>query len=67
VTDTDRKVFQGLSVAIKTVGIVEELMEIWPNEVCDNFSEWGFIERASIALAFISEALEVVNAILLSV
>ena len=22
--------------AIETVGIVEELMEIWPNEVCDN-------------------------------
>ena len=21
--------------AIKTMGIVEELMEIWPNEVCD--------------------------------
>jgi len=27
--------FQGLSVAIKTVRIDEELMEIWPNEVCD--------------------------------
>jgi len=27
--------FQGLSVAIETVGIVEELVEIWPNEVCD--------------------------------
>ena len=27
--------FQGLSVAIKTVRINEELMEIWPNEVCD--------------------------------
>ena len=22
--------------AIETMGIVEELMEIWPNEVCDN-------------------------------
>jgi len=31
------------------------------------FSEWRFIERASMALAFISEALEVINAILLSV
>jgi len=25
-----------LSTAIKTVRIVEELMEIWPNEVCDS-------------------------------
>jgi len=28
--------FQGLSVAIETVRIIEELVEIWPNEVCDN-------------------------------
>ena len=28
--------FQGLSVAIKTVRIDGELMEIWLNEVCDN-------------------------------
>jgi len=28
--------FQGLSVAIETVRIDEELMEIWPNEVCDS-------------------------------
>jgi len=28
--------FQGLSVTIKTVRIDEELMEIWPNEVCDS-------------------------------
>jgi len=27
--------FQGLSGAVETMGIVEELMEIWPNEVCD--------------------------------
>ena len=27
--------FQGLSVAIETVRIDGELMEIWPNEVCD--------------------------------
>ena len=27
--------FQGLSIAIETVRINEELMEIWPNEVCD--------------------------------
>jgi len=27
--------FQGLSVAIETVRIIKELMEIWPNEVCD--------------------------------
>jgi len=31
------------------------------------FSEWRLIEGAFLALAFISEALEVVNAILLSV
>ena len=30
-----KRSFQGLSVAIKTVRIVEELVEIWPNEVCD--------------------------------
>ena len=24
-----------LSIAIETVRIVEELMKIWPNEVCD--------------------------------
>jgi len=27
---------QGLSVAVETVRIDEELMEIWLNEVCDN-------------------------------
>jgi len=27
--------FQGLLGAVKTVGIVKELMEIWLNEVCD--------------------------------
>jgi len=27
--------FQGHSIAIETVRIIEELMEIWPNEVCD--------------------------------
>ena len=27
--------FQGLSIAIETVRIVKELVEIWPNEVCD--------------------------------
>jgi len=31
--------FQELSVAIETVRIDEELMEIWPNEVCDNVEE----------------------------
>jgi len=30
-----KRSFQGLSVAIETVRIVEELVEIWPNEVCD--------------------------------
>ena len=29
--------FQGLSVAIETVRIDEELMKIWPNEVCDKW------------------------------
>ena len=31
-----KRSFQGLSGAIETVGIVEELVEIGPNEVCDN-------------------------------
>ena len=34
-----KRSFQGLSVAIKTVGIVKELVEIWLNEVCD----WGVL------------------------
>ena len=34
-TGIDRKVFQGLSIAVETVRIVEELVEIWSNEVCD--------------------------------
>ena len=29
--------FQELSVAIETVRIDGDLMEIWPNEVCDRF------------------------------
>jgi len=31
--------FQGLFVAVKTVRIDEELMEIWLNEVCDTSLE----------------------------
>jgi len=27
--------FQGLSGAVKTVRIIKELIEIWPDEVCD--------------------------------
>ena len=30
-----KRSFQGLAVAIETVRIIKELMEIWPNEVCD--------------------------------
>ena len=30
-----KRSFQGLSIAIETVRIAEELVEIWPNEVCD--------------------------------
>jgi len=29
--------FKELLGVFKTVRIVEELIEIWPNEVCDNF------------------------------
>ena len=48
--DTDRlevilvaieRSFQGLFVAIETVRIDEELMEIWPNKVCDITSSLG--------------------------
>jgi len=35
VTGINQKYFQGLSVAIDTVRIVKELVEIWPNEVYD--------------------------------
>jgi len=42
----------------------------WVSNICNiliYFSEWRLMRRAFLALAFISEALEVVNAILLSV
>ena len=42
----------------------------WVSNICNiliYFSEWRLMERASLALTFISEALEVVNAILLSI
>jgi len=29
--------FQGLSGTIRTIEIIEELMEIWLDEVCDNW------------------------------
>jgi len=28
----------GLSAAVETMRIVEELVEIWPNEVCDKYN-----------------------------
>jgi len=31
--------FQGLSIAIETMKIIKELMEIWPNEVCNTEEE----------------------------
>ena len=31
-----KRSFQGLSIVVKTMGVDEELMEIWPNEVCDS-------------------------------
>ena len=33
-----KRSFQGLSVAIETMRIIEELMEIWLNEVCDRYA-----------------------------
>ena len=30
-----KRSFQGLSVAIETMRIAKELIDIWPNEVCD--------------------------------
>jgi len=38
VTALIKRFSQGLSRAIETVEIVEELVEIDPNEVCDNYS-----------------------------
>ena len=35
--------------AIETVGIVKELMEIWPNEVCDT----GFMFVALIVVMYL--------------
>ena len=34
-----KRSLQGLSVAIETVRIIKELVEIWPNEVCDRRPE----------------------------
>ena len=39
--------FWGLSVAFETVRIVEELMEIWLNEVCDK-NESNFSKMISV-------------------
>jgi len=36
-TSINQKVFQGLAGAVETMRIVKELIEIWPNEVCDNY------------------------------
>jgi len=40
-----------LSVAIGTVRIIKELMEIWPNEVCDKYYLELLCYRASSTLA----------------
>jgi len=40
--------FQGLSVAVETMRIDEELTEIWPNEVCDTSQ----VQSAGSALYF---------------
>jgi len=42
--------FQGLSVAVKTVRIVKELMEIWPNEVCDNMPVTCILAHTKVCL-----------------
>ena len=53
--------FQGLFVAIETVGIVEELVEIQPNEVCDNdyldsfqtlVSDAGYMDPQTLVVKF---------------
>jgi len=49
-----KRSFQGLSVAIETVRINEELMEIWPNEVCDIGPE-GSTLRSRKGFSLISE------------
>ena len=43
-----KRSFQGLSVAIETVKIVEGLMEIWPNEVCDNISFFFWCRKRQV-------------------
>jgi len=46
--------FQGLSVAIETVRIDEELMEIWPNEVCDrNHLSWMMLASKRLFILLI--------------
>ena len=42
-----KRSFQGLSGAIKAVRIVEELIEIWPNEVCDKIDDVSTTLRSS--------------------
>ena len=44
--------FQGLSVAIETVRIVEELVKIWLNEVCDR----AILVCLSITLVILEQA-----------
>ena len=69
-TDTDRlevvlvaieRSFQGLFIAIETVGIIEELVEIQPNEVCDNdyldsfqtlVSDAGYMDPQTLVVKF---------------
>jgi len=41
--------FQGLFVAIEIVRIDEELMEIWPNEVCDTYTTPAYAYQQPIS------------------
>jgi len=47
--------FQGLSIVIETVRIIEELVEIWPNEVCDNPTSYSRAKHIDIRFHFIQE------------
>jgi len=57
--------FQGLSVAIETVRIIEELMEIWPNEVCNTVKSLTEVNvNDYVAIFFVGEHGQVINLVI---
>ena len=51
-----KRSFWGLVVAFKTVRIVEELMEIWPNEICDTLVVYTIVSQVALLPSYNSKA-----------